>query len=135
VIVERDRGQLNGKVFTAAALAWLALGAALFATNPSARSDVAIGWGLAGVLSALSFAALIWVRQRSWQDLMMVVVGGFLARMLVLGVTLVLVLRAHGDPLRFALGFFSAYLLLQLIEVIWLNSVARQARQHREVSA
>ena len=133
--MQRDRGQLNGKLFTAAALAWLALGAALLATSPAARTEVAIGWGLAGVLSALSFAALIWVRQRSWQDLMLVVVGGFFARMLVLGVTLVLMLRAHGDPLRFALGFFSAYLLLQLIEVIWLNSVARQSRQHREVSA
>jgi len=126
-------GQLNGKFFAAAAVAWLALGVALIVASAGARGGVGIGWGLAGILSALSFAALIWVRRRSMRDLMLVVVGGFLARMLVVGVTLLVMLRANADPMRFALGFFSAYLLLQIIEVTWLNAQARHGR--REVSA
>jgi hypothetical protein len=126
-------GQLNRRLFAAAAVAWLALGGALLATSGS-TGGVAVGWGLAGILSALSFGALIWVRRRSLRDLMLVVVGGFFARMLVVGVTLLVMLRANVDPLRFALGFFTAYLLLQIIEVVWLNALARQARR-REVSA
>jgi hypothetical protein len=67
---------------------------------------------------------------------MLVVLGGFLARMLVVGVTLVLMLRANADPLRFALGFFTTYLLLQAVEVFWLNAQARRARHgRREASA
>ena len=129
----RDVGQLNGKFFAAALVAWLALGAALLATQGDASGGVGIGWGLAGLLSALSFAALIWVRRRSMRDLMWVVVGGFMARMLAVGVTLVVLLRAHSDPLHFALGFFCTYLLLQVIEVLWLNTQAKHTR--REVSA
>jgi hypothetical protein len=133
VIVGRDVGQLNGKFFAATAVAWLALGAALLATNAGARGGVGVGWALAGLLSALSFAALIWVRRRSMRDLMWVVVGGFLARMFAVGVTLVVMLRANADPLRFALGFFCSYLLLQVVEVVWLNAQAKHGR--REVSA
>jgi hypothetical protein len=133
VIVGRDVGQLNVKFFAAAAVAWLALGAALLATNAGARGGVGVGWALAGLLSALSFGALIWVRRRSMRDLMLVVVGGFLARMFAVGVTLVVMLRANVDPLRFVLGFFCTYFLLQVIEVIWLNAQAKHGR--REVSA
>jgi hypothetical protein len=120
--------ETTGKLFAAALLAWLCLGGVLAAVGGGAHTGVGIGWALAGMLSALSFGALIWVRRRSLQDLLMVVVGGFLVRMLVVGVTLVLMLRAGADPLRFTLGFFSAYLLLQVVEVVWLNAQARQAR-------
>jgi hypothetical protein len=124
----------NRKFFAAALSAWLCLGAVLAVTTSGTRTGIGIGWALAGMLSALSFGALVWVRRRSLQDLLIVVVGGFLVRMVVVGVTLVLMLHANADPLRFALGFFSAYLLLQILEVAWLNGQARQARQpHREL--
>ncbi len=118
----------NGKFFAVALAAWLCLGGMLAATTGGARTGIGIGWALAGMLSALSFGALLWVRRRSLQDLLIVVLGGFLVRMVVVGVTLVLMLHANADPLRFALGFFSAYLLLQILEVVWLNGQARQAR-------
>jgi hypothetical protein len=114
------------KPLVAALVAWLSLGIVLGVSGVE-RAATGVGWALAGILSALSFAALIWARRRSFQDLLAVIVGGFLARVVVVGVTLILLLRAHADPLHFALGFFSAYLLLQVIEVIWLNGQGRQA--------
>jgi len=124
---------LNRRILGSALAAWIALGAALGAFTHGDLAGMGIGWALAGLLSALSFGALLWVRKRALQDLMIVIVGGFLLRMLVVGLTLVLMLRADADPLRFALGFFSAYLLLQLFEVLWLNTQGKQPR--REVSA
>jgi hypothetical protein len=133
VIVGRDVGQLNGKLLATAAVAWLALGGALLAIAADAHGGVVVGWGLAGLLSALSLGSLIWVRRRSLRDVMLVVFGGFLGRMIAVGVTLVVLIRANTDPLRFTLGFFSAYLLLQVIEVIWLDAQAKLT--HGKVSA
>jgi len=128
VIAGTPRHRLNARVLSTGLIAWVALGAVLVTVTSGEHTGLGIGWGLAGILSALSFGALLWVRSRSMQDLLLVVVGGFLFRMLVVGITLVLMLHAHADPMRFALGFFSAYLLLQVIEAYWVNAQARTAR-------
>jgi hypothetical protein len=129
VIVER-RGHIDEKFIAAAATAWLALGAVLYvATGEQAHASVGIGWGLAGAMSALTFGALFWVRRRSMRDLMIVVLGGFLVRLVVLAVALAAMLRAGVDPMRFTVGFFTAYLLLQTLEVAWLDAHGRRDRR------
>jgi len=87
-----------------------------------------IQWGffyalaLSTVLAIGNYLALRWARTRSLQQFMWVLVGGFLARLMIFGLAMVMVWKFSSlDGKTFTWTLLISYLLFQFIETIILQ--------------
>lgn len=94
-----------------------------------------IQWGffyallLSTVLAAGSYMALRWARTRSLQLFLWVLVGGFLGRLVVFGLAMVVVWKFTDlDGKTFTWTLLISYLLFQFIETIILQRYFKQAK-------
>ncbi len=94
-----------------------------------------IQWGffyallLSTVLAAGSYMALRWARTRSLQQFLWVLVGGFLGRLVVFGLAMVVVWKfTELDGKTFTWTLLISYLLFQFIETIILQRYFKQAK-------
>jgi hypothetical protein len=84
-----------------------------------------IQWGffyalaLSALLAAGGYFALRWASHRSQQEFLLVLIGGFMLRLIVFGIALVWVWKFSGfDGKTFTWTLLISYLLFQLIETI-----------------
>jgi hypothetical protein len=84
-----------------------------------------IQWGffyalaLSGLLAAGGYFALRWASHRSQQEFLLVLIGGFMLRLIIFGIALVWVWKfSRFDGKTFTWTLLISYLLFQLIETI-----------------
>jgi len=94
-----------------------------------------IQWGffyalaLSTVLAVGNYLALRWARGRSLQQFLWVLVGGFLGRLVVFGLAMVVVWKfSELDGKTFTWTLLISYLLFQLIETIILQRYFKQVK-------
>lgn len=75
------------------------------------------GWATSGVAGAVTFWLLAWAEEREVREVLGAIVVGFLCRMALLALGLVVSLRLGAAPLWFCLGFFAVYLPGQVAEI------------------
>jgi len=84
---------------------------------------------LSTVLAAGNYLALRWARGRSLQMFMWVLVGGFLGRLVIFGLAMVVVWKfSNLDGKTFTWTLLISYLLFQLIETIILQSYFKRIK-------
>jgi hypothetical protein len=103
-----------------AAVLWVALGLGLALGAPSllpVKLGLRAGWLTAGTTGLTAFGLLFWSRGRSLKAALGAIAVGFLVRMALLAVGLVLALRSGAGAMWFTLAFFGTYLPLQALEI------------------
>jgi hypothetical protein len=100
---------------------WLAVGSAVAALSTGAmRAGLWGGWLTSGVAGACTFAALDWSMNRPLPAVLKAAAAGFLVRLLLLVVGVLLTVHGGGSPVGFTVAFFAVYLICQGIEAVAL---------------
>lgn len=100
-------------------------------TNAAAPIQWGIFYALAlsTILAAANYLALRWARSRSLQQFLWVLVGGFLGRLAIFGVAMVVVWKfTELDGKTFTWTLLISYLLFQFIETIILQRYFKQVK-------
>ena len=80
--------------------------------------------------AAVGFAAAGWaLRRRGTRDLLGAITASMLAKMVLLGVGLVVTVRAGAPVIPFVIAFFAVYAVSITAEVVWVTRSLRNARR------
>ncbi len=113
---------MSMKIQISAIAAWLALGSVLAALPLSHRAALGLwgGWGTGGAAGFVTLGLLGWTLRDGApgiESALRAIVLGFVTRLGLLGVGLVLAVRLGGSALAFCGLFFAIYLACQAVEV------------------
>ncbi len=112
-----------------AGLAWLVAWLPIVAlSHGEARASLLFGWGLAGVTGALSFGLLAYANGRPLQAFLKSVVGGFLARLILVAGGVVWAIHRGYNAAWLCVSFFTLYWVFFACEYLTLERVMREAR-------
>ena len=118
---------MSRKYLIGALGSWVAVGGAILTLGSRAAAPgLWGGWATAGLSGAVTFGLLAWSAERHPREVMGAIVLGFLCRMALLALGLLVALHLGAAPLWFCVGFFSVYLPGQFAEI---GAVLAEARR------
>lgn len=101
---------LRSPYLAAASAAWIAAAALIgFCAAGEARQSLLAGWVLAGLTGALSFGLLAYADGRPLKAFLSSILGGFLARLVLVALGFVWAIRSGYNPAWICVSFFALY--------------------------